>query len=140
MCIIIPWGYDVYFCNKLFFMKCSEKIIDCVLNANSKALATSFDGQINVVPVSTVKFVEGKIWLIDYFFKKTKSNFLNNPKVALSFWTGTKGYQVKAHANYLTVGEEYDSAEEWIAGLHPDRTIKGLLIMEIDQIFDISIS
>lgn len=70
-------------------MNFSKVIIESLINANSKALATSFDNQTNVVPVSTVKVVERKIWLIDYFFKKTKSNFLNNPKVALTFWTGT---------------------------------------------------
>ena len=118
----------------------SKVIKDSLINATSKALATSYDNQINVVPVSTVKISDEKIWLIDYFFKKTKSNVLNNPKVALTFWTGTKGYQIKAHVNYLTVGEYYEVAKEWIAVLHPDRTVKGLLILEIDQIFDISLN
>lgn len=78
--------------------------------------------------------------MIDYFFKKTKSNFLNNPKVALTFWNGTKGFQVKANVKYLTVDKLYEIAKEWIAEIHPDRTIKGLLILEIDQVFDISLN
>ena len=117
----------------------TKEIKDHLINATSKALATSFNNDLNVVPVSTVKIVENEIWLIDYFFKKTKSNFLNNPKVALTFWSDTIGFQIKANVNYFTVGEKYEMATEWISELHPERTVKGLLILEIDQIFDISL-
>jgi len=140
MSIIIHSGYDVYFYNKLFYMMFSKEIKSALLNASSKALATSFNDQLNVVPVSSVEVKGDEIWLIDYFFNKTKSNFLNNPNVALTFWTDTNGYQVKAKVNYLTVGENYEIAKEWISEIHPERMIKGLLILEIDQIFNISIN
>lgn len=139
MSIIIGNGYDAYFCNKLFYMIFTKEIKDHLINANSKALATTFNNDLNVVPVSTVRIVENEIWLIDYFFNKTKSNFLNNPKVALTFWSDTIGFQIKANVNYFTVGEKYEMATEWISELHPKRTVKGLLILEIDQIFDISL-
>jgi len=118
----------------------SKEIKSALLNSSSKALATSFNDQLNVVPVSSVKVKGDEIWLIDYFFNKTKSNFLNNPNVALTFWTDTSGYQIKAKVSYLTVGGDYEIAKEWISEIHPERMIKGLLILEIDQIFNISIN
>ena len=139
MSIIIRKGYDVYFWNKLFYMNFSKDIQNTLLKSVSKALATSFNNELNVVPVSSVMVKDGDIWLIDYFFNKTKSNFLNNPNVALTFWTGTTGYQAKAKINYVTVGENYEVAKKWISEIHPERTVKGLLILEIAELYDISI-
>jgi len=128
------------FITNIFYMMFSKEIKSALLNSSSKALATSFNDQLNVVPVSSVKVKGDEIWLIDYFFNKTKSNFLNNPNVALTFWTDTSGYQIKAKVSYLTVGGDYEIAKEWISEIHPERMIKGLLILEIDQIFNISIN
>jgi len=110
-----------------------------LLNAEAKALATVANNDINVVPVSSVKVVEGKIWLIDYFFEKTRSNILQNSNVALSFWIGLRGHQIKANTTYLTQGADFETAINWIAEIHPNRIVKGLLVLEAQEIFDISI-
>lgn len=120
-------------------MKLSEEIKTVLLHAEAKALATSTKNEINVVPVSSVKIVDNKIWLIDYFFNKTQQNVLENPKVALTFWIGLKGYQLKATTTYLTKGTDFNAATKWIAGVHPNRTVKGLLVLSTDAVFDISI-
>ncbi len=61
-----------------------EKYIqDLILSADAKALATYSNNNLNVVPVSSIKIVDGKIWLIDYFMDKTLANILNNKSVAL---------------------------------------------------------
>jgi len=120
-------------------MDLSQEITQILLNAEAKALATVYNNAINVVPVSSVKVVDNKIWLIDYFFDKTLYNIQQNPKVALTFWIGLRGYQIKAKTNYLTQGVEFDTAKKWISSIHPNRTVKGLLILETTAIFDISI-
>jgi len=123
-------------------MKFSDEIKELLLSAPSKALATNdkTGTNINVVPVSSVKIVEDKIWLIDYFFSKTKSNLKNNPNVALVFWSGLKGYQIKGKIAYLTQGDDFETATKWIATIHPNRIVKGLLVLTSQEIFDISIN
>lgn len=121
-------------------MKFSQDIAKFLLNAESKALATNGVDGINVVPVSTVKVVDGHIWLVDYFFGKTRENIQKNPNdIALTFWSGLSGYQVKAHSMYQTEGVNFEATVAWIAKLHPERKVKGLLILEPRKVYDIGI-
>ena len=108
-----------------------------IISADSKALAT-YGQDINVVPVSSVKIVEGKIWLINYFMDKTLNNILINESVALVCWKKMMGYQIKGTVEYKTDGEDYTNAVAWIKELLPDRVVKGLLILTPKAIFDIS--
>lgn len=67
--------------------KTMEKHIEeFILSAEAKALATYSNDNLNVVPVSSIKIIEGKIWLINYFMDKTLSNILENRSVALAGW------------------------------------------------------
>ncbi|MCF6296857.1 MAG: pyridoxamine 5'-phosphate oxidase family protein [Flavobacteriaceae bacterium] len=120
-------------------MDLSQEVIQILLNAEAKALATVANNEVNVVPVSSVKVVDSKIWLIDYFFDKTLSIIQQNPNVALTFWVGLRGYQIKAKVNYLIEGAEFITATNWIAEIHPNRIVRGLLVLETQEIFDISI-
>ena len=117
----------------------SDKIKEALLNASSKALATSFDNAINVVPVSSLRIEGNEIWLIDYFFNKTKDNLINNDNIALTCWSDFSGYQFKGKAAYLTEGNDFKLAVEWISKLHPNRKVKGLIVLTVNEIFDISI-
>lgn len=120
-------------------MKLPQEVTQVLLNAEAKAFATSYNSNINVVPVSSVKIVNNKIWLIDYFFNKTCANIKQNPNVALTFWIGLRGFQIKGETTYLTSGELFNEALNWIAKIHPNRNIKGLVIIEATEIFDVSI-
>jgi len=120
-------------------MNLTNKMLENLLNAEGKALATSTNNDINVVPVSSVKVVDGKIWLIDYFFDKTRANIKENPQVALTFWIGLEGYQVKAKVDYKTDGKDFETATKWIAKEHPNRLVVGLLVLHTTEVFDISI-
>ena len=117
----------------------SQEVKDFLLYAEAKALATSCKDDINVVPVSSIKIVENEIWLIDYFFNKTRNNIKNNPTVSLTAWTGLRGYQVKATANYVLKGKKYEIAKNWISNIHPNRIIYGVILLKPTKIFDISI-
>jgi uncharacterized pyridoxamine 5'-phosphate oxidase family protein len=63
-----------------------KHIEEFILSAEAKALATYSNDNLNVVPVSSIKIMEGKIWLINYFMDKTLSNILENKSVALVCW------------------------------------------------------
>lgn len=115
-----------------------EYIKEFILSADSKALATYSDGNLNVVPVSSVIIVENKIWMINYFMEKTLSNILKNSSVALVCWRKMMGYQIKGSISYVTEGKDFDEAVKWIYSILPDRVVKGLLILTPDEIYDIS--
>ena len=136
---LIVSNSSAYFFKQISNIDLPEEIKTILLNVEAKALATVINDEVNVVPVSSVKVVGNQIWLIDYFFNKTLLNIRQNPKVALTFWIGLRGYQIKAKTNYLTQGVEFDTAKKWISNIHPNRTVKGLLILETTAIFDISI-
>lgn len=109
-----------------------------ILSADSKALATYSNDSLNVVPVSSIKVVDGKIWLINYFMDKTLSNILKNNNVALVCWRKMMGYQIKGQVSHETEGENFNLAVEWIKEILPERVVKGLLILNPKEIHDIS--
>ena len=119
-------------------MEFSQKVIDALLTADSKALATTGPHGLNVVPVSTIRIVDGKIWLINYFFKKTFENILANPVASLVGWKAFVGFQVRASVEYVDTGERFEEAKHWVAQRLPDRTVKGLLILTPESVYDIS--
>jgi len=109
-------------------------------NGVSKALATSsLDGNINVVPISDAVIVDEKIWIFNYFFEKTIKNIHENPNVSIVAWSGLMGFQIKAKANYFTEGENLDLALAWVASKYPNRVLNGVVVLDIVEIFDISV-
>ena len=119
--------------------KTMEKHIEeFILSAEAKALATYSNDNLNVVPVSSIKIIEGKIWLINYFMDKTLSNILENRSVALVCWRKMMGYQIKGVVSYITSGQDFDEAVKWIKSILPDRVVKGLIIIIPNEIHDIS--
>lgn len=109
-----------------------------LLIADSKALATYGKEGINVVPVSTIRIVDDEIWLVDYFMEKTVKNILENEKVSLVAWKGLFGYQIKCLADYEVAGEKFVKAVDFVKEILPDRIVKGLLILKIEEVFDIA--
>lgn len=115
-----------------------KDVEDFVLSAESKAFATYSDLGINVVPVSSIKIVDGNIWLINYFMDKTLSNIERNKNVSLVCWKKMMGYQIKGTVSYETNGSNFDLAVDWIRSILPDRVVKGLIILKPNEIHDIS--
>lgn len=116
----------------------NQEIEKFISNASSKALATSSKNGINVVPVSSLKVVDGEIWLINYFMDKTLTNILENKQAALVCWEKMFGYQIKGEIEYFTDGEKFQKACNWIKEILPDRIVKGLIILKPKEIFDIA--
>jgi len=119
-------------------MELLEKVITCIEQADGKALATTIPGCLHVVPVSTVKVLDGKIILVNYFMGKTLENIQSNPEVSLAFWKGLEGYQVKGSVQYDTQGEIFDVIVQEVAQILPDRVVKGVLIITPEELYDVS--
>jgi predicted pyridoxine 5'-phosphate oxidase superfamily flavin-nucleotide-binding protein len=115
-----------------------QYIIDQIINADARALATTGPHEVNVVPVSVVKVIDGVIYLYNFFMKKTAENILTEPYVALTCWKGLEGIQVKATAAYATEGEVFTAAASEMKERFPDRTLSGVIILTPRRIYDIS--
>lgn len=119
-------------------MKLTNTITELILHAEGKALATSTKGSPHVVPVSTVKVVDDKILLVNYFMGKTLENILENPEVSLACWKGLSGYQIKGTVEYVTIGAVFNALKEYVAEVLPDRVVKGVLILTPEKVYDVS--
>ncbi len=119
-------------------MKLSPQVIEGILQADSKAFATNGKHGINVVPVSTIRIVDNKILLMNYFLGKTLDNIAENPQIALSCWKGLSGYQIKGTALYVVAGDIFKEAKEWVEKNVSNRTLKGLLVITPENVYDIS--
>jgi len=119
-------------------MKLLPQIIEEILQTDSKAFATNGKHGINVVPVSTIRIVDDKILLMNYFLDKTLDNIKENPQVAISCWKGLKGYQIKGTVMYVTDGNVFEEAKGWVEKNVSNRVLKGLLIITPESVYDIS--
>jgi len=119
-------------------MELPENIVQFIQIASAKALATCVNGSANVVPVSKIKVVDNKIWLVNYFMGKTIENIRQNSTVSLACWQGLEGYQIKGEVEYLTEGEIFSSVATEAATEYPDRTVQGVLVLTAKELFDVS--
>lgn len=118
----------------------TDKVERAVLEADNKALATYGKHGINVVPISTIRIIDHKIYLMNYLFNKTLDNIKENSKVAITAWSGLEGYQIKAQAEYITEGALFDEATNWIDENIVGRTLVGLLILTPVEVYNVSTS
>ncbi len=115
-----------------------QTIIDQILNADARALATTGPHGTNVVPVSVIDVVEGCVYLYNFFMGKTIENLLAQPQVALTCWKGLEGIQLKADAAYITTGDQFATAATTMKARFPDRTLSGIIALTPTVVFDIS--
>lgn len=120
-------------------MDLSQEVIDTILSADNKVLATSGPHGVNAVPVSTVFVRDGRIWLVNYFFKKTAENIQSNDRVAFTCWSGFEAaYQIKGKVEYVTAGDDFEEIQQWAAETYPDRRVNALLKITPEEVYDIS--
>ena len=98
------------------------------------------DGTPNAVPFGSKKVIDSETILIsDQFFNKTFANLKANPKVAVSFWEGYEGYQLKGTITIETSGKRYEETAAWIEDMGNKLGMplksKGAVILKIDEIF-----
>jgi hypothetical protein len=97
----------------------------------------------NVVPVGSVKILDDETILIsDQYFHKTLKNLKANPKIALSFWEMSEGYQVKGRAKIHTKGKIFEETAEWIRRRSEEigkpLKSKGAVVVKITAIYSVS--
>lgn len=116
-----------------------KHVEEFILSADSKALSTiSSDGLLNVVPVSSVRVFDGKIVLVNYFMQKTLENIISNNQVAFVAWSKMIGYQIKGSVEYQNSGEIFEDVVSWIKETIPGRVVKGVLIINPNEVHDIA--
>lgn len=117
--------------------KLFEKVPNVVLST------ATVDGLPNSVPVGSKKIIDSETILIsNQFLNKTLANLKANPKVAVTFWEGMEGYQLKGTVTIETTGQRYEETARWIEDLgnklgFPLKS-KGALIVSIEEIYAIS--
>ena len=101
------------------------------------------DGAPNVVPVGSKKIIDNETILIsNQFMNKTLSNMKSNPRVAVTFWEGREGYQLKGSVTIETSGPRFEETAQWVEDLgnkmgFPLKS-KGAIIMKIDEIYAVA--
>ncbi len=117
--------------------KLFEKVPNVVLST------ATVDGSPNSVPVGSKKIINSETILIsNQFLNKTLANLKANPKVAVTFWEGVEGYQLKGTVTIETSGQRYEETARWIEDLgnklgFPLKS-KGALIVNIEEIYGVS--
>jgi len=113
-------------------------------NVPTVVLATATaDGTPNAVPVGSKKIINDETILIsNQFLNKTLANLKANPRVAVSFWEGFEGYQLKGTVTIETTGERFEETAKWIEDLgnkigFPLKS-KGAVILNIEEIYGLA--
>ena len=124
--------------------KMTERMKETFEKVENIILATATkDGVPNAVPMGAKKIIDDEtILLSDQFLNKTLNNMKENPQVAVTFWSGFEGYQLKGTITIETSGERFDETAEWIDKMGKAMNFplksKGAVIMKISEIYGVS--
>ena len=122
----------------------TDRMKDVFTKAPAAILATaSADGTPNAVPVGAKKILDSETVLIsDQFLNKTLANMKSNAKVAVTFWDGHEGYQIKGTVTIETSGQRYEETAKWIEDMGAKAGFplksKGAVVIKIDEIYGVS--
>ncbi len=124
--------------------KMTERMQELLQKVSAAVLSTTAeDGTPNAVPVGAKKIIDAETVLIsDQFFNKTLANMQTNPKVAVTFWEGHEGYQLKGTVTIETSGQRFEETARWIEDLgnragFPLKS-KGAVLLHIDEIYGVA--
>ncbi len=124
--------------------KMTERMQELFNKVPAAVLTTAtLDGTPNAVPVGAKKIIDDETLLIsDQFLNKTLANMKNNPKVAVTFWEGREGYQLKGSITIETSGARFEETAKWIEEMgnkagFPLKS-KGAVILKIEEIYGVS--
>ena len=107
-------------------------------------LATATQNGIpNVVPVAMKKIIDDETILIsDQYLNKTRKNIEANPRVAITIWDKTEGYQIKGTATMETSGPRFEETAQWVEerskAINRPLKSKGALILKVTEIYCVS--
>ena len=118
----------------------TEKIEELFNKVEVMALATVDNNLVpNVSAIASKKIIDkNTIWTIDTFHNKTLENIKQNGNVSISFWKDAVGYQIKGTAKHYTEGKIFEEGKEWILKLKPQKIVKGVIEIKINEIFHLT--
>ncbi len=119
-------------------MEMPTEVMNILIEADQRALATNGADGPNLVPLSMVLLENGLIVICDCFMVRSVANLGSDDRVSVAFWKGFVGAQVKGWADYRREGEEFDRAAKWLSGKHPDRVLKGVLVVKPEAVYDLA--
>ena len=122
----------------------TERMMELFNKVPAVVLVTATtDGTPNAVPVGAKKIIDAETILIsDQFLNKTLANLKANPKVAVTYWEGHEGYQIKGTITIETSGQRFEETAKWIDDMSAKAGFplksKGAVILKIDEIYGVS--
>ncbi len=122
----------------------TKEIQDMFERASAVVLATAGnDGIPNAVPVAMKKVIDPETIVIsDQYFNKTLDHLKENVQVAVTFWEGNEGYQLKGLATYENEGPRFDEVAQMVAekaaAIGVPLKSKGACFIKIDNIYSVS--
>ncbi|MCJ8501638.1 pyridoxamine 5'-phosphate oxidase family protein [Desulfatitalea alkaliphila] len=124
--------------------KMTERMQELFKKVPAAVLCTATnDGSPNGVPVGAKRLIDAETVLIsDQFLNKTLANMKSNPRVALTFWEGHEGYQLKGTVTIETTGPRFEETSRWIEERSTQSgnplKCKGVVILKIDEIYGVA--
>ena len=124
--------------------KMTERMKELFDKVRPVVLSTaSIDGIPNAVPVGAKKIIDDETILIsDQFLNKTLANMKANPHVAVTYWEGREGYQLKGTVTIETTGKRFEETAQWIEEMSNKAGFplksKGAIILKIEEIYAIA--
>lgn len=115
----------------------TQEITEFMKKAEQKVIATDGVAGINVIPLSMVEVINDRVVVYDCFMSKTRENLVTKQKVAMGFWTGFDGVQVKGVAEYYKDGEWFLQSVPKLAKMHPDRILIGVIVVTPEAVYDL---
>ncbi|MBW1788538.1 MAG: pyridoxamine 5'-phosphate oxidase family protein [Deltaproteobacteria bacterium] len=122
----------------------SERMQELLIKVPAAVLSTaSLDGKPNSVPIGSKKIIDNETVLFsDQFLNKTLANMKANPQVAVTFWEGYEGYQLKGTVTIETSGQRFEETAAWIEDFgnqigFPLKS-KGAVILNIEEIYAVA--
>ena len=93
----------------------------------------------NVSAIASKKIIDkNTIWTVDTFHNKTLENIKQNGNVSIAFWKDAVGYQIKGTAKHYTEGKIFEEGKEWILKLKPQKIVKGVIEIKINEIYHLT--
>ena len=118
--------------------------IDMINNVYAAAVATcSADGTPNVVCCSMKQAWDAETVMIsDQYMRKTLANLGENPKMAISVWDETHGYQMKGSVIYENEGPNYEAIAAQVhailSSMGYDFYSKGVCWVHVEEVYSLT--
>lgn len=118
-------------------VRLTPEIEESLREAKTAFLATSsHDGMPNVVPIAAFTVLEdGRLLISDQYFNKTLANMQQNPQIALSWWGGKGGFQIKGTVTLHADDEVFARNVEWMKERWPKFVPKSAVLVTITDGF-----